>query len=644
MNETPTRTAVGAAEPAPNLLVSGPPVSGRTTALLHAAVDWIALHGRPARQVWWIPTSSRARYRNRQTLTAHRTLQTVTTFRPAEWLGSQPDVPDWTERPGPYTNPADAEIYLYRLELPQQTLQDLGLTAEGHVDPHPVRPPDPTNPYSPSYHEEVNRNRSHYENRLKAYLARKHHLQRVLDGRPITATDRVFWALGQLHHRRGTLQANLNSSFGLVLLDDFHAFTPLERAFLRRLLTGANVQVIASTEEHHAEAARSWLDALGRPSAERILRDRYVPLGHLLLGRTLDPMSTPRPARGGTGELRPSIHVARFAELKPHLQEQAAHSEQAGRTLAVLIPPKLDNRIASLVGAQQWDTEEQRPRAFREALLAALRYRLGLSDPKGGHPLLTQDWHIPDPDRARKLWLPDRTRAAIRAAWNAGRMDNPAARLRPWAVLTEQQERLDHCRSTAELAATVQNLQNLAPTPADEAWIAQTPDLFVALQQLTARTLVARPFLGVLGRTTGHWDDVVIILECKDADPLAVAQGVLRATRSLRFLTFGPTPPGPTHPATLPQTEPRHADLLRLLAQPTPPTPEELCRITGDPILRHYYETHWPDEVPDEWRDAWATAHGKPVTWPEGTPSRAWVTARSRLLLEEWPSGTTTPE
>lgn len=625
-----------------HVLVSGPPVSGRTTALTQAAVAWIADQGRPAHRIWWVPGSDHAGRQIRRMLAAHRTLATVHHVRLSTWLRRKKLLPE-REGPGDFKRAAAAAAYLNRLELPDLILQALGLTAEGLADLPPVPPVYPTNPYSASYKSETQKLQLAYRQARQEYAARSAHIDAVLNGQPVTAVDSLLWAVGHLRENRGALQSALTCTTDLVVLDDFHAFTPLERAFLHRLLKGADVKVLANTDEDHAAETHAWLTRLERPVHGTALRERHVPLGHLLAARSLDPEQPLWPARGGAGTIGPGVHETLFAGLKAHIHTQRALSAQQGRSLAVLVTPELFARLnRATLGIEWWETSDHRPLTFMVALRTALRYRCGLSSPQGRHPLLSADWTLTDPN-GKRIWLPERDSRAIQEAWSSG---TPArATGTPQAELQRHQSQIDRCHTTPELAGAVRHLQRVEPTPDDERWMARTPDLFVALQELTARTHLPPPFLGVLGQTPGHWEDVIVILHSKRADATAATHGLLRATRSVRFFTYGDQPPAPDHPAALlERSATDRAETFDLLAQVDPPTADQMARITRDAIVTHYYETHWPAEVPDARRSAWAAAHGAPGTWAHLPPSRAWVTASSRFRPEEWTPGDPPPE
>ena len=146
-----------------DLLLRGPPVSGRTTVLLAAGERIMDRESIFASRVWCVASDVRTATRWRTLLGRHHALSGAEILEPGRWLRAVDTT--WQEfegSPEHYARAKAQKAALTRLSLPAGTLSALGLMHEGQ----PVsvqRPLYPPNDYSMGYQEKVHRLTADYE-------------------------------------------------------------------------------------------------------------------------------------------------------------------------------------------------------------------------------------------------------------------------------------------------------------------------------------------------------------------------------------------------------------------------------------------------------------------------------------------------
>ena len=622
-----------------DLLLRGPPVSGRTTTLLQIGERIMDRQTLFASKVWCVSSSPRASLLWRAAVGRHHALSGAEIIEPARWLRdvwsaafSEADSAPGT--PWQYARAAEHRSALEALALPRRLLEALDLLAEG--DPQSLtKPTYPPNDYSPTYRATVGRLTAEYESHKRKLDDLGKYLEDVLEGRPVTRQDHLLWACIRLYQGRGEgLKTALTSRFGLMLVDDLEAFTPLERVFLRLLVQGTGIRLAVTAPLATApDPVGLWQERLGRPLETRHLEERFNRPEILLFARALTEQTTTTwwPARGPGGQVSPAEHVF-VSELPSQIRPRIDQATRAGRTLAILTPAEFStlypNLRTGLPTLERWVPDRW---PFEATLIAALRCACGLSSPTGGHPLLEPAWQVRQHAAEAPRWLSKSERAELHELWRKGKDPRGSCPLHHVTAA------LRTCRTTGEVGEVV-----LAQHAADQDLSAELrdfmsafPDPVEALAMLTARAAVPRPVFATLTEARGHWDEVVLLLPARLPDLAEVLKGILAATERLHLLTFGQGPLRDAHPTSVEhRTRPERTATLQLLAQEDPPTSAELQVLLTDPLTRHLYHRWWPLNVPTARREAWAERYGELDTWADLGPSRAWE--KKVTLLDDW--------
>lgn len=619
-----------------DLLLRGPPVSGRTTVLLAAGERIMDRESIFASRVWCVASDVRTATRWRTLLGRHHALSGAEILEPGRWLRAVDTT--WQEfegSPEHYARAKAQKAVLTRLSLPAGTLSALGLMHEGQ----PVsvqRPLYPPNDYSMGYQEKVHRLTADYEHDKRQLEDLAKHTVAVFKGQKITREDHLLWACHQLHNGQGSaLREALGQRFGLVLVDDLEVFSPLERAFLRLLLNGSAVRLaVTGRLPEGPDVASDWTARLDQPLTELHLHDRFNRPEILLFARALGGASSSAllPARGPGGRVSPVIRVPALLQLVPHVQQHIELAAQEGQTLGILVPDHL-NTIYEHLTKHQLGVERWAPRtwSFEATLKAGLRFVCGLSSPTGGHPLLDPAWRTLREAAGRKIGLSRTERATLHEWWRHG-VERPSTH-----PLRRAESALGTCQTTREIGGVILQLQAATqpPLPQVEAFMDTYPDPLEALTVLTAQDAVPPPVFATLSEFSGHWDKVVLLLQASQPVTAEILRGVTAASEELHLLTFGDAPARGTSVVLVEQdTRPEREALLELLRRSAPPSADDMRRLCADPLTRHLYHGRWPLDVSAERREAWVKCHGEPSSWAALGPSKHWETRVT--LLEDF--------
>ena len=388
------------AEDRRDVWILGPPASGRTTTLLHAALHTMAARRIAAQQVVLLIPGNSPWAQARRTLETHRAFLGVQIMSP-ERLARLLD-PDWTD----------------------------------------LLPPLPWGSWLRAYSTPLN------EARLRESAKR----------------------LSRYAARDGGLLAKLADAFPLVLIDNFQRFSQLERSFITKLQgtergSRGPTLLLASGTEEKAHLAREAAPHLTVELTHRMNRRQILGLLEGVERAALRPGTSPpaplMPARGLGGKVRVRtcgaaalredrgappesgpFSPATLEELRGHLHAALSKAWDEGRDVTVMASPALTGAVnTELKGL--WEVERiPRTNEAPLPLLAALRYKVGLSRPGGGHPL----YEVLDGDGR---WVTKEERGQADRAWAVGR------RLSNAALHFDLEERLGRACSTAEVCAVV---------------------------------------------------------------------------------------------------------------------------------------------------------------------------------------------
>lgn len=378
-----------------DVLITGPRVSGRTTALLHGALQLMGDLRFPSWRICYlVPTRQHAAWAQR-TLAQHPALAQVRVRTPVQLayrMDGLPRVPAWNSGPVNQLSRIKAEGERERMARSRE-----GELSEEQQWASTVQ----------------NASAAMLEGRLPAY----------------TETDRLL--------RTGTSYADpelgkearqtLRTTSWLILVDDLHRFGPADLHLIAALRTQIAGEARARLLLTATNSARfqAWRPVLTREGTAQ-LRETNLTV-RMNRREILDLLeAVPRspeaeaplvPARGFGGSVRwaPSLppQSDSWIKLDQQLVQIITRASAAGHDLAIVTDLPLRREVRRLLDSGAARVARQQYPEVDQLLPAAFRLLCGLSDPGGGHPLAGGAFD----DRIR---LTQEERAQANEAWKVG--------------------------------------------------------------------------------------------------------------------------------------------------------------------------------------------------------------------------------
>lgn len=582
-----------------NVVITGPPASGRTTALLHAAMHAMATHLIEARQVILLVPERQAWSQGRRILKAHRSLlgvQVMTASRLAAIIDQEWE-PDSEKTKWSNRRRKDREAAELRAADTERALQGVG---------------------SEDFEK---RRRAHYEKagetNLLAGLPRFTNVERVLR----SAARFVDPGRGQ------AMRQALPDLCSLILVDDLELFAPADLLFITALSQTFNWERRSQLILTSSTGARyqAWASRLSGGFTYRVsLTDHMNRRQVLSLIEAVDtrvrgnedgrwPARTRIPARGMSEQFncafrrctpgqdaeitKVGFHEAPFTAgvlgtLRGHITAALHHAHENGQDTAVVLATSIretvEHQLRTLWAVEKIPETNDAP----PELLAALRYVNGLSRPSGGHPLY-------DGSLAAS-WQEYRERRAADEAWALG-TPLPAT-----AIHARLEGFLSTSSSTAQVIRHLQvDLPSVDSLPDDP---------LRALERLLARQDEPRRYILPGMRFTHSWPQTIYV--CSEYinrnELFNVLSHTLDRVVILIVPEYGRRLVDPSDATTI--TLQRLVQLAQLYNWPIgklngtePLTRQELIELLRDPAIGQYLRWHAPRNTDEATMARWMT-------------------------------------
>lgn len=613
-----------------DLVITGEAATGRTTALLHALMHTMSEHRMEAKKVVFLVPDQAEWAQAQRTLEAYRPLlgvQVMTPVRLAQRLGA-----DWENRwlPGNKESSLCSKAAKRRAVLVSKEWSTGGQVHEER-----------------SWREEVEAHVSY------AFTGAGTDLEKLL-----SFADR-FADLKKGQESR----KDLRHMFWTIVVDDFERFSPADLLFITVLrgqypaapgVTERRPRVMLTTRAGPRYQAwkdpRPWphLSAVMAKAAEVALSARMNRREVLALLEGLAQAAPVRrgaapvavsliPARGFGGSvevrqcearagaevrgrfLEPVFNVGVLEDFRGHVRTALNKARREGRDLAVVsqggLQATLEQELETLWQLERVPKTNDAP----PALLAALRCKVGLPRPSGGHPLYAYGT-FPE----RRFSSEERVKAD--AAWIK------MTPLPTGAAFHEMERDILRANTTDDLCRLAK-VQWPEPLP-------QEP--LRALETLLARRAEPRYQIHLAGLPTRSWSSVVYV--CRPQVDRTELQAVIE--RTLDHLTIVTMPPEGLARRFVGNQEVDVMTFLKqygkdawpvgLLTGRDPMNRALLQSLLDAPVTKAYLTRHAPRHVGETTLAAWIKALGEegiPTEWRElREPARPW---HGRVTLVE---------